>query len=150
MKMALSLLFLAIIVMLAYVRLAPSNRAIWHTDPMTATAQNGHFLVRPEGGDLASPVYEDSPIDLLTRFDEVALAEPRTERLNGSPEQGRITYISRSRYIGFPDYTTVQAIPVEGGTALVIHARLRFGSSDLGVNAARVTRWLDALGQAGA
>ncbi len=147
MKLILSLVLLAVIVGLAYIRLAPSNREAWHTDAMQATPQVGHFVVRPEGGDLASPVYSDSPVDLLTRFDAVATADPRTSRFAGSPEEGRITYISRSRIIGFPDYTTVQATPVEGGTALVIHARLRFGQSDLGVNAARVTRWLDALVQ---
>lgn len=150
MKLTLSLLLLAALVLLAYIRLAPSNREAWHTDPMEAVPQAGHFVVRAEGGDMVSPTFEGSPMDLLTKFDVVAMAEPRTERLAGSPEEGRITYVSRSRYIGFPDYTTVQAIPVEGGAALVIHARLRFGRSDLGVNAARVTRWLDALGQGGA
>ncbi|WP_224824592.1 DUF1499 domain-containing protein [Cognatishimia sp. MH4019] len=147
MKLILSLVLLSIIIGLAYIRLAPSNRDAWHTDAMQEQPQVGHFVVRPDGGDLASPVYNESPVDLLTRFDAVALAEPRTSRLAGSPEEGRITYITRSRVIGFPDYTTVQATPVEGGTALVIHARLRFGRSDLGVNAARVTRWLDALVQ---
>ncbi len=147
MRLILSLLLLAVIIGLAYVRLAPSNREAWHRDPSTAVPQIGHFVVRPEGGDIASNVYPDSPVDLLTRFDAIAMAEPRTDRLAGSPEEGRVTYVSRSRVIGFPDYTTVQATPAEGGTALVIHARLRFGQSDLGVNAARVTRWLDALGQ---
>ncbi|MEL7213337.1 MAG: DUF1499 domain-containing protein [Pseudomonadota bacterium] len=147
MRLILSLLLVAILIGLAYIRLAPSNREAWHTDPLRPQPQIGHFLVRPEGGDLESPVYSDSPVDLLTRFDAVAVAEPRTQRLAGSPEEGRMTYITRSRIIGFPDYTTVQAAPVPGGTALVIHARLRFGRSDLGVNAARVTRWLDALGE---
>lgn len=147
MKLTLSLVLLAVIVGLVYIRLAPSNREAWHTDATQATPQIGHFVVRSEGGDIASAVYTDSPVDLLMRFDGVALAEPRTKRLAGSPEEGRITYITRSRVVGFPDYTTAQATPVEGGTALVIHARLRFGRSDLGVNAARVTRWLDALVQ---
>lgn len=147
MRLTLSLLVIVVLVALAYVRLAPSNREAWHTDPAAATPQVGHVVVRPQGGDLESPVFEDTPVDLMSRFDAIAMAEPRTRRLAGTPEEGRVTYISRSRVIGFPDYTTVQAIPVEGGTALVIHARLRFGQSDLGVNAARVTRWLDALVQ---
>lgn len=145
MRIGIPLFLLAVVVMLAYVRLAPSNRDTWHIDPSTATPQVGHFIVRPEGGDMASPVLSGSQLEVLTRFDAVALQEPRTQRLAGSPEDGKITYITRSLYFGFPDYTTVQATPVDGGTALIIHARLRFGRSDLGVNEARVTRWIDAL-----
>jgi uncharacterized protein (DUF1499 family) len=85
----------------------------------------------------------------LAAVDRVAMAEPRTVRLAGSPDEGRITYVSRSRVFGFPDYTTVSAIADEGGTRLVIHARLRFGQSDMGANAARVGRWLAALPVAG-
>ncbi|WP_243614316.1 DUF1499 domain-containing protein [Shimia aestuarii] len=52
-----------------------------------------------------------------------------------------ITYITRSRMIGFPDYTTV----LQAGEELLIHARSRFGRRDFGVNAVRVERWIDAL-----
>jgi len=61
---------------------------------------------------------------------------------------GRITYVTRSRLWGFPDYTTVQVIPGAAGATLALHARARFGQSDVGVNRARVERWRDALGQA--
>ena len=121
----------------AWVRLAPSDPARWHTDPAQGTAgANAHvakaFLPLP-------------PAEALAAFDAVAMAEPRTRRLAGSVEEGRITYVSRSRLWGFPDYTTVAAEPGDGGTWLVIHARARFGQSDLGVNAARVGRWLAAI-----
>lgn len=147
MKLILSLIVVAGLVGLGYVRLAPSNRAVWHVDAMQAVPQIGHFVVRPDGGDMASAVFSGSPVDLLSRFDAIALATPRTSRLAGSPEEGRMTYVTRSRVVGFPDYTTVQAVPSDGGTALVIHARLRFGKSDMGVNGARVTSWLETLGQ---
>jgi hypothetical protein len=45
----------------------------------------------------------------LARLDEIALATPRTTRLAGSPDEGRITWITRSALWGFPDYTTAQA-----------------------------------------
>ena len=51
---------------------------------------------------------------------------------------------------GFPDYTTVSILPAgtfdNAGPLLMIDGRLRFGRSDLGVNKARIERWLTALG----
>lgn len=121
----------------AYVRLAPSDPARWNTDPALGTqGRNSHvakvFLPLP-------------PAEALAAFDEVAMAEPRTTRLAGSPEEGRITYVSRSRLWGFPDYTTVGTVPDDGGTWLMIWGRSRFGEGDLGVNAARIGRWVAAL-----
>jgi len=57
--------------------------------------------------------------------------------------EGRVTYITRSKLWGFPDYSTFETRDGD----LLIHARLRFGSSDMGVNRARVTDWLARLGQ---
>jgi uncharacterized protein (DUF1499 family) len=82
-----------------------------------------------------------APADLLARLDAIALATPRTIRLAGSPADGRITWVTRSLLWGFPDYTTAEARP----DGLYIHARLRFGRSDLGVNAARLQDWLGRL-----
>jgi len=81
------------------------------------------------------------PAAALARLDAIAMASPRTRRLAGSPAEGRITWISRSRLWGFPDYTTAEATPGR----LVIHARQRFGSDDWGVNAARLQDWLAQL-----
>jgi len=54
-----------------------------------------------------------------------------------------ITYVTRSRVFGFPDYTTVR----QAGPQLEIYGRLRFGRSDLGVNAARIDGWLQSFAQ---
>ena len=81
-----------------------------------------------------------SPGD-MARLDRIIRATPRTTLLAGSPESGMVTYITRSRLWGFPDFTTVEARP----GAIVIHGRLRFGSSDMGVNRARVEGWVAAL-----
>ena len=127
-------LAVAVVIFGAYVRLAPSDPARWHTDPSEGTmGANSH---------VARVVLPMSPEDALSAVDAAAKAEPRTARLAGSVEEGRITYVSRSRLWGFPDYTTVAVRPEGDGAALVIHARARFGESDLGVNAARVGRWL--------
>ena len=130
----------------AYVRLAPSDPAVWHVDPAAAEPGPGRYVVKPEGGDSAGPLLATTPQEALAALDEIARAAPRTEVLAGSVEAGRVTYVARSALWGFPDYVTVEAVPAEeGGARLVIFSRLRFGQDDLGVNAARVQDWLARL-----
>lgn len=118
--------------LLAYIRFAPSHVSKWHVDPrmgQDAVLANGirKRLLTGRAG--------------LRRIDRIAEADPRTERLAGSVEQGLVTYVTRSRMVGFPDYTTV----MQAGEELVILARSRFGRRDFGANAERVSRWLKAL-----
>ena len=66
--------------------------------------------------------------------------------LAGQPEDGFVTYVYRSRLMGFPDALSLTLDPTdEGGTRVQIFSRSRFGYSDLGVNAARVADWVAAL-----
>jgi hypothetical protein len=124
----------------ALVRLAPSDPARWHVAPL---ADGPWDEVKPATGaaTLRLSLGRGAPADLLARLDAVAMATPRTLRLAGSVAEGRITWITRSALWGFPDYTTAEAR--EDG--LYIHARLRFGSDDMGVNAARLRDWLSRL-----
>lgn len=142
------LAFLALLAAAAWVRHAPSDPARWHVDPLTAARPAGPnaFLLRPEGGDAAAPVYPMPPAALARAVDAAARADGRTELLAGSVEEGFMTYLTRSRIWGFPDYSSVRVLPAEGGATLAVFARARFGRSDLGVNRARVERWLAALG----
>jgi uncharacterized protein (DUF1499 family) len=82
----------------------------------------------------------------MERLHAIATGEPRTEVVAGSPQEGHVTYVQRSLVFGFPDYISVRAMETEGGTALAVFSRARFGHSDLGVNRERVERWLEALG----
>lgn len=127
-----------------YIRLAPSDLATWHVAPPRALFRNlpGDQVQAIEGAAILrlSPA-RGSARDLLERLDAIALATPRTARLAGSPGEGRITWITRSAFWGFPDYTTAEADP----DGLRLYARLRFGRSDFGVNAARLTDWLARL-----
>ncbi|WP_371224028.1 DUF1499 domain-containing protein [Roseovarius sp. 2305UL8-3] len=119
-----------------WARMAPSDPAIWHAMPGAVTDRDmagGAMRVVGAG--------EDG----LTRLDQIIRAEPRTQVLAGSADDGMITYIARSRLFGFPDYITTR----QNGPQIEIYARLRFGASDLGVNARRLDRWLALLGQGG-
>ena len=122
-----------------YVRFAPSDPARWHVPPAGAEGPRGEVLTVKGGATLlltsADPAME------LAALDAIALATPRTTRLAGRAAEGRITWISRSRFWGFPDYTTAQITP----DGLAIYARQRFGSNDWGINAARLRDWLAQL-----
>ncbi len=118
---------------LAYIRLAPSDVGRWHDLPdgiSNQTLESG--AMRRVRGDLAA-------------LDAIIRDTPRTAVLAGSVEDGMVTYVTRSRVFGFPDYTTVR----QANERLEIYGRLRFGASDLGVNAGRIDGWLRRLDQAG-
>ncbi len=131
MKMVLWLLIAVGLAMGAYIRLAPSDPVRWHVAPEDTERDLKGGAVR---------VVETGP-DGLARLDKIARATPRTSVLAGSLEEGMITYITRTKVFGFPDYTTVQL----DGDTLRIYARLRFGRKDFGVNRDRVTQWLALL-----
>ncbi|PWE34423.1 DUF1499 domain-containing protein [Maritimibacter sp. 55A14] len=126
----------------------PADTAQWHVapGPETRTGKPNDYLVLPEGGDRAAPVFAMPPADLALAFDEVAMAAPRTVRLAGGPDTGLTTYVQRSRLMGYPDFVSVEARDLGDGRAtLAIWSRARYGRSDFGVNAARIDRWLEAL-----
>ncbi|MEX1233805.1 MAG: DUF1499 domain-containing protein [Roseovarius sp.] len=129
--LGLLLVILALLALLAWIRLAPDDVARWHVLPDTV-----------EDRDLAGGVMRRVSGDLVA-LDAIIRAEPRTRVLAGSVEAGMVSYVTRSRVFGFPDYTTV----AQRGDMLWVHARLRYGASDMGVNKARVERWLAALRQ---
>ena len=134
MRIILVVVLLAIVGLLAYVRLAPSSPERWHEIPDDVTDRDldggAMRVVAAQEGDLA-------------RLHEIIMDTPRTSVLAGSVEEGMITYVSRSKVFGFPDYTTVQ----QSGGEIRIYGRLRFGKSDMGVNAKRVDGWLNRFGQ---
>ncbi|SMP13454.1 DUF1499 domain-containing protein [Shimia sagamensis] len=115
-----------------YVRLAPSDPARWHKEPQIAhdsdTENSARRLVM-------------SGRDGLARFHQVAVGTPRTTALAGSVEAGMVTYVTRSKTMAYPDYTTAY----QDGDMLKVYGRSRFGRRDFGVNGARVDGWIDAL-----
>lgn len=123
----------------AYVRLAPSDPARWHR-PAAITGTETKAL---KGGYIWRSRVEGDGKAALAALDAVATSAPRTTTLSGSVEEGQITYISRTALWAFPDYTTATLMQTpEGQTLLEIYGRLRFGRSDLGVNAKRIKGWV--------
>ena len=116
----------------AYVRVAPSDPNRWHVAIAAETESN------LAGG--AIRIIINSP-EMLKILNKNMLNRPRTKVFAGSIEQGRITYITRTKLMGYPDYTTIE----QSGENIKLFARLRFGKSDLGVNAARLEQLKGAL-----
>ena len=133
-------------------RVVSDDPAVWHVDPATAerTGQPNDYLVAPEGmaaarADRVAKVHDTEPRALLFQLD--AVARPAGARVvAGSVDDLWITYVQRSMIFGFPDYISVRAVEVEGGSALVIWSRSRYGQSDLGVNKQRIDGWLTQIG----
>lgn len=134
------LLLAALVAFAAYVRLAPSDPGRWHVAPL-AEGPWGEVVAAEGAASLRLGPDRGDPAALLARLDAIALATPRTLRLAGSVEEGRITWVTRSALWGFPDYTTAEA----RADGLHVQARLRFGRGDMGVNAARLRDWWQAL-----
>ncbi|WP_298431002.1 DUF1499 domain-containing protein [uncultured Jannaschia sp.] len=128
------------------IRSADMSAEAWHVDPDSGarTGKPNDYLVA-EGGDRAPFVSSLAPADLGARLDAVALAEARTEVLAGSAAEGWVTYLQRSAMMGFPDAVSVRIAPEGDGSRLTAWSRSRYGHSDLGVNKARLERWLAAL-----
>jgi uncharacterized protein (DUF1499 family) len=148
------LVLTAVVVFIGYVRLAPSDPARWHVDPGHAIDYGGltsfppgpdSVISVPGGARAMYSVLGGTAEQALHQLDEIATATPRTVRLAGSPEEGRITWVTRSAVFGFPDYTTAEARPMDGMVNIDLFARQRFGRGDLGVNAERLRAWLSLV-----
>lgn len=138
-------LILAIVALMIYVRVAPSNGADWNDPKVPPTMGPGAFPA-PHGFLVQRPMPQDGA-SIAATLDGIIRATPRTRVVAGSAHSGRVTYETRSKWMGFPDYTTVTLtdIAANGSRSLQIYGRLRFGKSDLGVNRRRIEGWLAQL-----
>lgn len=132
--LVLAMVALATGALMAWVRLAPSDPARWH-GTLTFTKDEDR------AGGVIRILPAADPMALMQALDQIALNTPRTVKLAGSVAEGSITYVTRSLFWGFPDYTTVTAT----NGKLIVFGRLRFGQSDFGVNKARVDGWISQL-----
>ena len=138
---------------LVVVRSAEHDPDVWHVDlaDIARTGKPNDALAAPVGTtrvepDIVLSVSTKPSIELLAALDTVARAAPRVEVVAGGVEARKITYVQRSAIIGFPDYISVSTIETSDGNGLILWSRSRYGYSDLGVNRARLERWLGRAG----
>ena len=127
-------------------RVMPMDAARYHIRPALAVPPSTPNFVLMVGDEALV-----LPRNLADVAADVALkaASDGAVLLAGQPEDGFVTYVYRSRLMGFPDALSLTLDPTdEGGTRVQIFSRSRVGSSDVGVNAARVADWVAALQEA--
>ena len=142
-RIAIITVLLAIAAIMVWVRAAPSGEE-WHVDPeKEGRTGDGRWLVA-DGGDAPAILLDAEPSEVLDTLARIA-SDDGAQPLVWRPEAGRATWIHRSAIWGFPDYISVKAVREAGRTRLSAYSRLRFGRKDMGVNRARLERWLTKL-----
>jgi hypothetical protein len=138
---------LAVVGFAGWVRLAPLDAARWHQ--RAELSGLGH--IPSMGGHIWRGAVDGGGGDAMARLDRIIRATPRTSVIAGTVSEGMVTYQTRSQLWGFPDYTTLSVDTEETGgvtqQVIEIYSRLRFGTSDMGVNRDRIMGWLEAAGQ---
>lgn len=97
-------------------------------------------------GDLTPPLYTVPARQLQAAFATMIASEPRVVRVAADDATMTERYVQRTRWLGFPDTIAVQFLDRPDGTStLALYSRSQFGVGDLGVNRARIERWLGRL-----
>ena len=143
MKTFLLAIVVALFFWIIWTRISADNPEYWHIDPADADepGRTGWRMIGRE-----APRYPGDPTSILTEFTEIALAEPRVRLLDGDKDEGMITFIARSKGLGFRDYITVKAVAEGPKTKLGVISRAATSTgTDLGRNRERLDRWLAEL-----
>lgn len=136
MKTILLMLLLAALCFAVYLRRSGYDAARWHVPPRDGVEREmraSFRTIRP----MTAPAAE-----VLDAIMKAAEATPHTRLMSGSPEEGLMTFESRSPFWRFPDYTTVGVLDGK----LSIFARSRYAGRDWGKNRERVETWLAVIG----
>ena len=137
----------------AYIRIAPVTPDPVDFSMLTLkTTPNQYLLCPPDyckraKADGRAGPFKVSSADLLAAWQEMLADKSRVRRASVSGEPAnQQTYIARSKWMGFPDLITVEAVPLgDHASGLAVFSRSIYGRKDFGVNAARVKQWLAEL-----
>jgi uncharacterized protein (DUF1499 family) len=106
-------------------------------------------LACPEGlcrakSDMTPPVYAVDAESLKAAMARAIATEPDVRRVASEALSER--FVQRTRWMRFPDTVVVRYLPQgEGRATLAFYSRSQVGKGDLGVNRARIARWLEKL-----
>lgn len=112
--------------------------------PNDALACLPEFCAAP--ADVPAPVFAKSFGDVFLSIQDAVVREPGLEQVGADAEQGTLRFVQRSRLLGFPDTINVKVVPTkDGGTAVLLYSRSQIGRGDMGVNRARIERWIKMI-----
>jgi uncharacterized protein (DUF1499 family) len=106
-------------------------------------------LACPEGlcrakSDMTPPVFAVDAESLKAAMARVIATEPDVRRVASEGLSER--FVQRTRWMRFPDTIVVRYLPQgEGRATFALYSRSQVGKGDLGVNRARIARWLEKL-----
>jgi len=96
--------------------------------------------------DLEPPVFAVDARSLRAAMAKVIASEQRITAVDTANDTLMDRYVQRSALLGFPDTIVVQYQDKPGGKSTVaIYSRSQLGYGDMGVNKARIERWLTKL-----
>jgi uncharacterized protein (DUF1499 family) len=96
--------------------------------------------------DVAAPVFRQPFAEVFLAVQDAMAREPRLEQVAADDAQGTLRFVQRSRLLGFPDTIDVKVVETaDGGSAMLIYSRSQLGRGDMGVNLARVERWIGLM-----
>lgn len=96
--------------------------------------------------DIVIPAFTCDATRLHDALRDIALAEPRTKLQSESRDDYFVSFVQRTAFWHFPDDIVAEITVLEnGGAALMLSSKARYGMMDFGVNRRRVKRWLGAL-----
>jgi uncharacterized protein (DUF1499 family) len=96
--------------------------------------------------DVTSPVYMVNAHDLRLAFGKMISSEPRLVLVDSDEARMTDRYVQRSELMGIPDTVVVRFFDLpEGRSTIALYSRSQLGEGDMGVNLARIERWLRKL-----
>ena len=96
--------------------------------------------------DIVIPAFTCDATRLYDALRDIALAEPRTKLQSESRDEFFVSFVQRTAFWNFPDDIMAEITALEnGGAALMLSSKARYGMMDFGVNRRRVKRWRGAL-----
>ena len=138
--LAIMVLVLGLLV-LGWIRFRPIDHDRWHVDPADQDAEEnaGIRLIGRE-----APRFPADADMVLAALQDIALSEPGTRLLDGDPDEGMMTFISRSGLLGIPSFMTVKAVN-EGASTKLAMAWRSSGSVSPDIGRERIDRWMQDM-----
>lgn len=137
-------LILLVVVLYLCLRFWPEDKNRWHADPADTTdpRRSGVRLIGPD-----APRFPGDAATVLEAVVDIVQNTPRTRVIDGSLGEGMITFVVRSRILGYRDYVTFKAVTEGAVSKLSVYARPGMNVYDWGSNAALVDGWLSQAQQ---
>jgi hypothetical protein len=99
--------------------------------------------------DVVPPVFNVPARELRLAFGRMVQGEALVQLADADDLVPSERYVQRTPLLRFPDTIDVRFIDLpDGRSTLALYSRSQIGSSDMGVNRARIERWLAALARA--